>query len=361
MPWYSGAGRLAGGMAQANQTADEIRRAREQDAIQQAALLAGLEDQGIMRAENVEPSPVTLPNFSTMAPTAPGVTIDTSKVTHRPLGKTGFVRDQSRSSEAQRIASERQRQVSLRQRSAAVRAADPSLRDAPDDVIQGIVSDDSAYRERLKMRAQAPVRGTPEYLKAVEDEQRVRSKFDKGPAGSWASGTKDGKQGFFNPTTGDFREGPPGFQVTSAGAANEQQQKQRVFRNMQSALDGLEAKLKSGGSAVIPSEDADELGTLYQNVLLQSKEMYNLGVLNGPDYLIMQRILRDPTSLVGRARAFGSGKKQAERVLAQLERVRHILGDFQQNATPPAKVEGAAPQPSTDPEFDALMARYRKP
>lgn len=34
-------------------------------------------------------------------------------------------------------------------------------------------------------------------------------------------------------------------------------------------------------------------------MLLQAKEAYNLGVLNGPDLMIMEQIVQDPTSLKG--------------------------------------------------------------
>ena len=41
------------------------------------------------------------------------------------------------------------------------------------------------------------------------------------------------------------------------------------------------------------------IGTKYNNMLLQAKEAYNLGVLNGPDYEILQTVITDPRSLTG--------------------------------------------------------------
>jgi len=44
-----------------------------------------------------------------------------------------------------------------------------------------------------------------------------------------------------------------------------------------------------------PNERA-KMGTLYNNMMLQAKEAYNLGVLNGPDYDILQSVIKDPTT-----------------------------------------------------------------
>jgi len=38
------------------------------------------------------------------------------------------------------------------------------------------------------------------------------------------------------------------------------------------------------------------MGTKYNNMMLQAKEAYNLGVLNGPDYQILQSVIADPTN-----------------------------------------------------------------
>lgn len=342
-----GAG-LASVLARGQSGAEELRRKKEQEEIQRLAFELSLSQNDVTRSP--ETMKVDMPDVSAMGsgmPQRPSQSVDTGIVDpnrYQSLGRVGgqeYHRDRSRQIAAERAASRQAQIEEALKGSQTVK----NLADAGE--------------------VKAPVRGTPEYLKAVEAEERVRSRLDKGPAGSWVAGQKDGKQGFFNPTTQEFREGPPGFSVVSAGQANDAEKKQRSLRNMKSALDGLEMKLRADGSAIIPSVETDELATLYQNVLLQAKEMYELGVLNGPDYIIMQRVLSDPTSLVGRARSFGSGKEQAKRVLAQIGRVRKIVGDFQDNAKP---VAGAASQPPdhssmSDEEFTAAWkaGRFKKP
>lgn len=41
------------------------------------------------------------------------------------------------------------------------------------------------------------------------------------------------------------------------------------------------------------------MGTVYNNMLLQAKEAYNLGVLNGPDYMILQQVITNPATMTG--------------------------------------------------------------
>lgn len=139
-----------------------------------------------------------------------------------------------------------------------------------------------------------------------------------------------------------------------AGAAGDVRKRETALQNVQGALDAFERQLTTGGSRLLPSAAKSELETNYNNVLLQMKEAYNLGVLNGPDYMLMQKILSDPSSVRGRVEALGSGDEQAARVLAQIAQVRERM-----------KGISAAPQAgspaTTDTEFDALLAKYKRP
>ena len=50
----------------------------------------------------------------------------------------------------------------------------------------------------------------------------------------------------------------------------------------------------SNRKMLMPDQRA-RMGTVYNNMMLQAKEAYNLGVLNGPDYTILTSIVADPT------------------------------------------------------------------
>jgi len=54
-----------------------------------------------------------------------------------------------------------------------------------------------------------------------------------------------------------------------------------------------------------------EMTVAYNNMMLQAKEAYNLGVLNGGDYEILQSVVADPTSFKGAFISNAALKKQA--------------------------------------------------
>lgn len=69
-------------------------------------------------------------------------------------------------------------------------------------------------------------------------------------------------------------------------------------RNLQDAVGGYLSALKTWSNKDMLSPDARRvMGNAYNNMMLQAKEAYNLGVLNGPDYDILQRVVADPTNI----------------------------------------------------------------
>ncbi len=70
--------------------------------------------------------------------------------------------------------------------------------------------------------------------------------------------------------------------------------------------------LKSWGAtdALRPDKRAS-MGTKYNNMMLQAKEAYNLGVLNGPDLEILQSVVTDPRSMTGAITSNAALAKQA--------------------------------------------------
>ena len=105
---------------------------------------------------------------------------------------------------------------------------------------------------------------------------------------------------------------PPGYRWKGDGTLEaipggpgdklpESQQKQVVgTQNLSNAIREYREALKTFGTldAVKPDQRA-MMGTKYNNMMLQAKEAYNLGVLNGPDFDILQSIVTDPRSIKG--------------------------------------------------------------
>lgn len=72
---------------------------------------------------------------------------------------------------------------------------------------------------------------------------------------------------------------------------------QTGVKNVQQAITDYRNALAGWDKGKMLSPDARaELGTYYNNMLLQAKEAYNLGVLNGPDYQILQEVVANPNS-----------------------------------------------------------------
>jgi hypothetical protein len=112
------------------------------------------------------------------------------------------------------------------------------------------------------------------------------AKQDKPPAGyRWGA---DGK-------TLEAIPGGPTDKIPEA------QLKQKIgVDNTKAALQEYINELKSWSNASLVNPAARaRMGTVYNNALLQAKEAYNLGVLNGPDYQILQEVLTNPASLKG--------------------------------------------------------------
>ena len=105
---------------------------------------------------------------------------------------------------------------------------------------------------------------------------------------------------------------PPGYRWNPDGSLSaipggpgdklpEAQQKQVIgTQNLSNAINEYRQALKSFGSldALNPDQRA-MMGTKYNNMMLQAKEAYNLGVLNGPDFDILQSVVTDPRSING--------------------------------------------------------------
>lgn len=67
------------------------------------------------------------------------------------------------------------------------------------------------------------------------------------------------------------------------------------------------------------------MGTAYNNMMLQAKEAYNLGVLNGPDYQILQSVVRDPTSPMSTFISNDALGKQAIQLRQMMQKTRSAV------------------------------------
>jgi hypothetical protein len=98
---------------------------------------------------------------------------------------------------------------------------------------------------------------------------------------------------------------PPGTKSTPYAPTSEQIGKAKAqigtAVKLYSAVDALEQDITKNGLQTFGlGEVGGRQGALFQDTLLQLKELQNLGVLNGPDERILLQELADPTSLMTR-------------------------------------------------------------
>jgi hypothetical protein len=103
-----------------------------------------------------------------------------------------------------------------------------------------------------------------------------------------------------------------------------EQQKQVVgIKNTVNAIQEFRDELPnfSRWNSLSPSARAT-MNTKYRNMLLQAKEAYNLGVLNGPDLTILESIVTNPTSFSG----MFIGKDTIDTQASELSRIIQNMG-----------------------------------
>lgn len=100
---------------------------------------------------------------------------------------------------------------------------------------------------------------------------------------------------------------------------SESQEKQVIgVQNTRNAIDEFRNELSNFTrlDTLKPTERA-RIETKYRNMLMQAKEAYNLGVLNGPDLAILEQIIYNPTSMKGVV----VGKKAIDAQASELDRI----------------------------------------
>ena len=97
--------------------------------------------------------------------------------------------------------------------------------------------------------------------------------------------------------------------------------------SLNSAISSYKDQLKtwSPTDAADPNKRA-KMQTYYNNMMLQAKEAFNLGVLNGNDYTILTDVIADPTSAKGITYgAFGALEGQADALSELMQRTKQSL------------------------------------
>lgn len=126
--------------------------------------------------------------------------------------------------------------------------------------------------------------------------------------------------------------------------------------NTASAITDYLQQLDSfSGTDIVNPDARAAMGTKYNNMLLQAKEAYNLGVLSGPDLGILQSILTDPTStqgLIVSKKAMASQAQELQRIMGNIAAVASHKQQPQMGGPeiPQERQNGLQPPPGMSPE-----------
>lgn len=119
------------------------------------------------------------------------------------------------------------------------------------------------------------------------------------------------------------------------------------------------------GTQVLPASEKIVLSGAHTDLLMEMKELYNLGVLNGPDYELMLGVIKDPTSVwtVGQGYTGKDLLNQLDKVVVpKLEAAKKL---YQQkynrpyNVGAPGSAEGGA-KPVSEMTTEELMVELER-
>ncbi|ESZ17540.1 hypothetical protein X735_01340 [Mesorhizobium sp. L2C085B000] len=132
----------------------------------------------------------------------------------------------------------------------------------------------------------------------------------------------------------------------------------QAFDAITGELDRYSELVAKTGIEAMPGASKDNLNTVRQGIMLQMKELFNLGVLNGPDLQLMENMIYDPVvdvtkdggawnlpSQVYTAAIGGAGDRAANSVKELKRMLEGIKASVDRTTAEPN-----APAPSSNPD-----------
>lgn len=196
-----------------------------------------------------------------------------------------------------------------------------------------------------------PKTASPESLLADKRAREAAERDKFGPPQEVTGPDGKPRLAVQNKNTGAFHDANTLQPIPNIGPKlGETAQKQQVgVQNTKNAIAEYRAALDKFTLADIANPNARaKMGTVYNNMLLQAKEAFNLGVLNGPDYAILQEVITNPTSLKGGITSKAALDEQA----SKLDEIMGRVG--QQITATQSGQETAPPKPAAPKTFDKM-------
>jgi hypothetical protein len=186
------------------------------------------------------------------------------------------------------------------------------------------IAQEDSEAQRIKRAREAAAATVPETLRTafVDDPATASAAAGLMPKQKDPTFVKDLK--LPDGTTVSGYISPEGFVPATAPVAPEPTENENkqvlALRTAHDTLKDLKSTFAKTGTEILPTAGKTRLGSQYRNLQLQLKELFNLGVLNGPDLELMNQVLVDPTSVSANALYGGT-----DRVLASMEEVQKFI------------------------------------
>lgn len=214
--------------------------------------------------------------------------------------------------------------------------------------------DEPTYRAAVAKANYIAPRDTPETWKQLSTEEAAAKGLPKG--GTYEVSSRGQTRAVVNPTK---EMGPAAMKLANAevGANSILYALDKFEKEINDAPDGAQMQAFLGG--LTPA--GQKLNTAWTNAALLAKgeDLFNLGVLSGPDLDIIQKSLPDPTTK-------GGALKDKETYKAGINTIRDLvkfkLGQVQRTyggGNEPAQAPAAPPQGVTQEEWAAMTPEDR--
>lgn len=161
---------------------------------------------------------------------------------------------------------------------------------------------------------------------------------------------------------------PPKQKQVPDATRNSQAKVNQAFDTIGGELDRYAELVGRHGVEAMPGEAKDNLNSVRQGIMLQMKELFNLGVLNGPDLSLMERMIYDPVidpmkeggiaNLPGQMwdATVGNPGARAQNSVNELKRMLTNIRDATNRAA--AGTVGGLPSASTSGGGSSMKSKY---
>ncbi len=168
------------------------------------------------------------------------------------------------------------------------------------------------------------------------------------------------RQGRFDDANAYQTADMSGLVPSGVGEQNQLHAAARSYQGFMKSLQDYESMVKDGGTTAWPGLRKDKLATAHRDLQMQMKELYNLGVLNGPDLELMEQILLNPTTIPANVAdaldpVLPGNQDMEQRIPSNINEVRRMMRNRTEPALQQLGISPDALMPQATPDQDGWV------